>query len=285
MKRKALSLLLFCCTVGVASAEPISPSPLATTEVVAWLTAGISTARLVRLVHERGLAVALSEDETRQVAAAGAGKDLVRALTQIKSVGVYATTTPLSKPLLQAARDARSERYQEAAIHLRTALRLDPNNAALHFALAAMFSRQEQWDDAYDELTTSAKLLPDFPENHNAFAYVFCRLNDGPNGIAEARTALSMDPQNAEAYRYLGTALQLNEQYAAAAHAFAESLARDPHNPDTYYQLGMALQSEGKLPAAEAAYRHAVRLRSGSWQANSSLAPRPNRKGKLDKIR
>jgi superkiller protein 3 len=135
------------------------------------------------------------------------------------------------------------------------ALRLDSDNAAIHFALAEMLCQQEQWDDAYDELMKSAKLMPDFPENHSGLAYIFYRVHDAPNAIAEARTALSMDPQNAEAYQNLGLALQSNEQYAAAAHAFTESLARDPDNPDTYYDLGVALQADGKLRAAQAAYR------------------------------
>ena len=29
----------------------------------------------------------------------------------------------------------------------------DPQNAALHFALAAMLRQQERWDDAFDEIT------------------------------------------------------------------------------------------------------------------------------------
>ncbi len=131
----------------------------------------------------------------------------------------------------------------------------------------------------------SAKLMPDFPENHSGLAYVFYRVHDGPNAIAEARTALSMDPQNAEAYQVLGLALQSNEQYAAATHAFTESLARDPDNPDTYYDLGVALRADGKLRAAQAAYRDAIHLRSASRQAHSTLGPRLNQEGNLDNIR
>ena len=90
-----------------------------------------------------------------------------------------------------------------------------------------MLLRQERWDDAFDEITLAAQLMPDLPENHSSLAYIFYRLDDGPNAIAEARTALSMDPQNAEAYQFLGLALYSNGQYGAAVHAFDESLARD----------------------------------------------------------
>ncbi len=264
MKRKFLPLFLLSCLAVIAAADSTSVSPVDPTELVAWLTAGISSKRLVRLVHERGLAIAPTAREMQQLAAAGADQYLVRALTNLNPVAVNAPRTRAPKALLRAAENARSGRYREAEVQLRAALRLDPQNAALHFALAAMLRQQEQWDDAYDELTTSVKLMPDFPENHSGLAYVFYRVDDGPNAIAEARTALSMDPKNAEAYRDLGLALQSTEQYTAAAHAFSESLSRDPDSPDTYYDLGIALQAEGKMSAAEAAYRHASHLRTAS---------------------
>jgi Flp pilus assembly protein TadD len=263
MKRKFLSVFLLFCLAAIAAAETTS-DPVDTTQLMAWLTAGISSKRIIRLVHERGLALAPTASEMQQFAAAGADKDLVSALAKQKPVTIHSARTSVPQTLLQAAKDARRDRYHEAEIQLRAALRLEPQNAALHFALAAMLRQQEQWDDAYDELKTSSKLMPDFPENHIGLAYVFYRVDDGPNAVAEARTALSMDPKNAEAYRNLGLALQSTEQYTAAAHAFSESLALDPDNPDTYYDLGIALEADGNMSAAEAAYRHASHLRTTS---------------------
>ena len=118
--------------------------------------------------------------------------------------------------------------------------------------------------------------MPDLPENHSSLAYIFYRLDDGPNAIAEARTALSMDPQNAEAYQFLGLALYSNGQYAAAVHAFDESLARDAANADTYYDLGITLHAAGNQTAAITAYRQAIRLNpallGGSFQPCGGLA-------------
>src|SRR6478752_8680897 len=74
-----LSLLLLVLTVPAFSqSAPIQP--LTTTELVAWLTAGISGTRLARMVRERGLATLPTNRELRQVESAGAGKDLMRVL-------------------------------------------------------------------------------------------------------------------------------------------------------------------------------------------------------------
>ncbi len=276
MKRPGLSFCLFfaCITVSSASSQT---QPVNCTEVMAWLTSGISTDRLVRIVQERGIAAVPGKAQIRQFESAGANANLARALSGLKPSIVPSGVTPnasceIPPILVQAAEDAGARRFHQAELTLRQVSESDPQNAALHFALGTMLRQQELWDDAFDEITLSAKLMPDFPENHSTLAYIFYRLDDGPNSIAEARTALSMDPQNAEAYQILGLGLYSNEQYAASAHAYAESLARDPNNADTYYDLGIALHAAGNPAGAVAAYRNAIHLNSAFWQAHSNLA-------------
>src|SRR5205814_6378243 len=109
--------------------------------------------------------------------------------------------------LAQAAQFVHEQRYDEAERQIRTVLRADSNNAALHFALASVLRKREQWDDAADEFTESARLMPGLPETHSRLSFLFYRSEDPDNAIAEARTALSMDPHNSEAYKQLGLAL------------------------------------------------------------------------------
>ncbi|MGA7302869.1 MAG: tetratricopeptide repeat protein, partial [Candidatus Sulfotelmatobacter sp.] len=224
VKRKGLLVFFLLLGVALAASESHPVSPV---QLMAWLTAGVPSSRLVRIMQERGVAPVPGQDQIRQFEAAGADSDLVRALTSLHPATINSPETELPAPLLKAALDAKAQRFHEAELDLRPALTADPKNAALHFVLGNMLIRQEQWDDAFDEITLAAQLMPDLPENHSSLAYIFYRLDDGPNAIAEARTALSMDPQNAEAYQFLGLALYSNGQYAAAVHAFDESLARD----------------------------------------------------------
>jgi tetratricopeptide (TPR) repeat protein len=284
VKRKGLSVCLF--VVGAALAAYSSESqPVNTTELMAWLTAGVPTSRLARIVQERGIARIPGRQQIRQLEAAGADRTLVCTLSKANlkpSATVTISSSGIPAVLVQAAADARNQRFHEAELALRQALSSDSENAALHFALGTTLRQQERWDDAFDEITRSAQLMPDFPENHSSLAYIFYRLDDGPNAIAEARTALSMDPQNAEAYQFLGLALYSNGQYGAAVHAFAESLTRDPNNVDTFYDLGITFHADGNLPAAIKAYRQAIRLNPAFWQAHSNLALILHEQGKFD---
>jgi superkiller protein 3 len=278
VKHKGLSVFLFL--LGAALAAYSSESqPVNSVQLMAWLTAGVSSSRLVLIVEERGIASVPSKVDIRELQAAGADVALVRRLTKAylkpstsarSSQGI--TSSEIPAVLVQAAADAKAQRFHEAELAVRQALSSDPENAALHFALGAMLRQQGHFDEAFEEITRSAQLMPDLPENHSALAYLFYLLDDGPNGIAEARTALSMDPRNAEAYQFLGLALYSNGRYRAAAHAFVESLARDSDNVDTYYDLGITLHADGNVPAAIAAYRQALHLNPAFWQAHSNLA-------------
>jgi len=282
VKRKGLSVFLFLLSVSLAAhsseSQPVSPAQL-----MAWLTAGVSSTRLIHVIQERGIAGVPGKEQIRQLESAGADATLVRALTNLKpSAAAASSTSEISPALVQAAAEARAERFHGAELALRQALISDPENAALHFALGTMLRQQERWDEAIDEITRSAQLMPDFPENHGSLAYIFYRLDDPSDSIAEARTALSMDPQNAEAYQFLGLALFSDGQYKAAVHALVESLGRDASNPDTYYDLGITLHADGNLPAAIAAYRQAIHRNPSFWQAYSNLALILHEQSKLD---
>ena len=284
MKRKGLSVFLFL--LGVALAAHSSESqPVNSIQLMAWLTAGVPNNRLARIVQERGLASVPGKDQIHQLEAAGADANLLRTLTDAKSSAMTSSQSAVSEipaAIVRAAAQAHAQRFHEAELALRQVLTTDSENAALHFALGAMLRQQGNFDEAFEEFSRSAQLMPDFPENHSALAYIFYLVDDGPNAIAEARTALSMDPQNAEAYQFLGLALYSNGKYGAAVHAFTESLARDASSVDAYYDLGITFHAEGNDTAAIAAYRHALHLNPAFWQAHSNLALILHEEHKLD---
>ncbi|MGC2021032.1 MAG: hypothetical protein WA654_08240, partial [Candidatus Sulfotelmatobacter sp.] len=118
---------------------------------MAWLTAGVPGNRLVRIVQERGVVSVPGKESIRQLEAAGADSNLVRALKNLKrSAAADSSTSEIPAALVQAATDARAQRFHEAELALRQALIADPQNAALHFALGTMLRQQERWDDAID---------------------------------------------------------------------------------------------------------------------------------------
>jgi len=198
-----LSLLVLATSVAYCSEISAEESKaksraVTTTELAAWLTSGVPSPRLARMVTELGLATLPTHDELKQLQLAGAEKELMSAAGS--GFAFSAEIGPgIPDELLKAAKQAREQHFHEAENELRGVLSRDQGNPALHLALAVMLRQQDQFDDAYQELALALRLMPDLPENHNAMSYLFYRLDDGPNAIAEARTALSIDPKNAEA--------------------------------------------------------------------------------------
>ena len=82
--KASLSLLLILAAVAAfgSDAQSVSPSqPVTSSDLVAWLAGGVSSARLVRIVGEHGLANLPTHAELKQLESAGAGKDLIKAVT------------------------------------------------------------------------------------------------------------------------------------------------------------------------------------------------------------
>src|SRR5450432_1920695 len=143
VKRKGLSLLVFFCiafsvVAGAHASVSSGPQPVDTTQLLAWLTGGIPGGRLIRLVQERGLAFSPSAIEIRQMESAGADAKLLRLLSTTPPAAGNRLRSAVSTPLANAALLAHREHFHEAERELHEALKTDPQNAALHFALGAM---------------------------------------------------------------------------------------------------------------------------------------------------
>jgi tetratricopeptide (TPR) repeat protein len=290
---------LLLLAAGSLQAEQAPPTS-ASDAIFLWLAGGISSARIERLTTQR---LAEMRDQTRTLSChptpqytralqtAGADSNLIQSLVRPTSDRSSdrrsaANACSCSSPAAQVAALVHDKNFGAAEDKIRTLLRDDADNAALHFVLGTVLRREDRFDEALDEFTESSSLMPGFPETHSQLSYLFYRTDDAGDALAEARTALSMDPANAEAYRYLGLALYADGHYAAALHAFDEALAREPEgslaNADVYFDMGITHRDQGDPRRAAIAYRHALILRPDFWEAHSNLGVVLHDQGKLD---
>ena len=133
MRIKASLLLSLFILATVAAHSSESPDPqsgaVTTTQLAAWLTGGVSSSRLARLVGERGLATLPTQSEIKELESAGAGKDLIK----VVSSG-YAFSPQIGPAipagLLKAASDAKAQRLHEAETELRGVISADDDIGA-----------------------------------------------------------------------------------------------------------------------------------------------------------
>jgi tetratricopeptide (TPR) repeat protein len=160
-----------------------------------------------------------------------AGKEKVKAKTASVSVTRPASDPGESPAAREQARRCEEDEAREAAIAAcQEALRLglrEPRRSALRQLLELHLAGAERWDDL----------------------------------ILAYREDTSELPQDALAWRRLGSALLYFKQDAAGAHAaFEEARALRPEDPETLIGLGVCLNALARHEAASAAFDEALRL-------------------------
>jgi hypothetical protein len=83
VKRKGLSVFLFFLGT-VLAAHSSESQPVNSAQLMAWLTAGVPSNRLIRMIQERGMAGIPGKEQIRQLEVAGADANLVRTLHNLK---------------------------------------------------------------------------------------------------------------------------------------------------------------------------------------------------------
>jgi len=195
------SLLLILLPVGGRGSGFLPESAVNTTQLTAWLTGGISSTRLVQLIHERGLAVAPTENgATSAFRPSGADQKLVRTLAEVNPADSRSqrTSIPAAAPTgccrcsctaLSRSRTAvacsSANRPSESGHTFRTGRDVSP--------AGAMGRRLRR---AHDIGAAHAG----FPENHSSLSYVSTGVGRwAPMRSLRREPRLSMDPENAEA--------------------------------------------------------------------------------------
>jgi tetratricopeptide (TPR) repeat protein len=146
---------------------------------------------------------------------------------------------------------------QEAAVHFRESLRLNPESAPAHYNLGTALSLQRRFDDAVTEFREAVHLDPDHAEAHNnlgAMLHVSGRLDEAAEHY---RRAIRLRPDNAQAQNNLGRLLSQQGRQAEAIACFRRALALDPDFAAALYGLAW-IRATSDSAAQDA--KEAVRL-------------------------
>ena len=94
----------------------------------------------------------------------------------------------------------------------------------------------------------------------------------GMQAIAAAQQVLALDPNNSEAWRIIGYANEIMQNYSAAHDAYNKSMALNPQNSLAVSGDAHAWDLQGDMDKAEAGYRRALSLGANNAAAKVGLA-------------
>lgn len=198
-----------------------------------------------------------------------------------RSTDAAAQSQPSIDLLARAKLLAEDGNFSEADKSIRQYLEMNPNSGEAHFLLGHVLFREiqaraaaEGHTDAKFQDTLAKAALAEFTEGAkharpSAFDLKIVSLCDVLlGGYADAdkwlTKSVAMNPNDAEAWYYLGRARYNEERFAQAISAFKESVSRDPKNVKAEDNLGLAYAALDRYDEAIVAYQNAI-----DWQSDS----------------
>lgn len=181
----------------------------------------------------------------------------------------------------------RPDDFGQAVTYFEKAIELDPRYGHAYAALAATYWQSWKrfwhesvglptWHDARfraEELLAKAMREPT-PLAHQLAADGLLYSQQHEAAIAEAERAIALDPNDADSFIALASALSLAGRPDEALHAVERAMRLNPHYPPFYlYELGMAYFGMERLEEAANALEKAIALNSEDrWSFRLLLA-------------
>jgi len=138
--------------------------------------------------------------------------------------------------------DPTPQRILLAEAAVKAALRLRPESAEAHFAMADfLFRCHRDYDGALKELAIARPGLP----NDTAFfilsGYINRRRNNWSQAERDFSTAVALDPRNPNAYNLLADTYNLQRKHFLAAQVYDRVLAAGERTPIVFYRRDSAI--------------------------------------------
>jgi tetratricopeptide (TPR) repeat protein len=157
----------------------------------------------------------------------------------------------------------------KAVAHLKEGVAINPSDASIHVALAAVYQKQQRFAEAAESLRQAVRRDPRRADAHQALGHALMSLKQWDAAAEHFAKAVSLNPSDRDSQFQLGlTMLQRGKLDEAASH-FAEMLKSEPESARLHFQVGVVAQTRGDDAGAVVAYRNALRLDPRSSARNN----------------
>ena len=132
--------------------------------------------------------------------------------------------------------------------------------------------RQGEYDQALVHLRRAVQLNPNFAEAYNNLGAVLREQGKYGEAVICFEEALRINDRVPEAHNNFGTALQMNAQSDEAQAAYRQAIRLNPDFAEAHDNLGNLLTAQGEFDAAMSSFERAVRLQPALASAHNNRA-------------
>ena len=147
----------------------------------------------------------------------------------------------------------------EAIEEINRAITLQPSNDEFHRMLGLMYGEMHRTDDAIAELSVAKSLRPGFWNSYRALGLVYFQAGRYDEAIAALKRATELQPDSNSGFQMLGTAYHASGDFEHALVSYNQANAIKP-NPRAWSNIGMIRHRQGKYGEAVTAYQKSIEL-------------------------
>ena len=182
----------------------------------------------------------------------------------MKAAKVSAGDAKPDKELLQQLASAglliKDKHFYEAATELSKALKASFAGPKTGFVRGELLRQQLEFQQAASVYAEVLREDPNFPEVHTKVSFVLYKLADPEDGLSEAKAAIALNPDDAEAHKNAGLALDSEQKFDARIAEYKQALRIKPDYVTAYVDLGLLLQNMRAYGDAIVEYKKALAL-------------------------
>ena len=169
----------------------------------------------------------------------------------------------------------KEDRLDQAMVHFRKALEIEPDNATVHNNLGELLCREGRLEEGVSHFRQALRIRPGFATAHRNLGNVFQKYGKTEEAVVEYRKALRIKPYyakvRASVHNNLGLALANQDKLEEAIIHFHDALRIEPDYETAHNNLGNVLLRQGKTEEAIAHFRDALRIRADFADAHFNL--------------
>ncbi|MDX2153179.1 MAG: FG-GAP-like repeat-containing protein [Bryobacteraceae bacterium] len=173
---------------------------------------------------------------------------------------------------------------EEAGLHLREAVRLDPQDAMARYYLGVHLLETQQPNDAAEALGAAVRLQPAHAEAHTMLGYARELNGDDERALAEYRQGVALGGKE-QAHLYLARFLASRERCGEALPVLEAATRINPRTAETWRLLGKCLQGSGLHAEAVEALKAALALAPNDKRARYLLMQAYQKMGRHEDAR
>ena len=180
----------------------------------------------------------------------------------------------LAHYILAFCHDLNGERAQ-AIVEYQKSVRYNGLEPAPRLKLGAYYFRLDEFGKAAAQLQTVTRLSPQLPEAHYLLALIYSSEHQYDSAASEyefiLKSAARNDPDDTDAYLYLGQLYYAQAKYPQAIGQFLKVTSVDPENTTALDLLGSVYADSDNSPRAIEVFRKVLQIDPENSEALNSL--------------